>query len=179
MKKFISISIAAALVAFSASAQNTYFQPTTLINSTGSTNSGTAVTNGLWPRIISNASVTNVIKIAANSSREIAFQVTGNLMATNATAVNVVYQLGRSVQNVSITNAASLANLNIEWIGTLTNTIPVNSTTGTSTYNVGTATSLSQGNIAKGAIGYYYIGYVTVPAAVNYTNYSVYVNLVP
>jgi hypothetical protein len=98
--------------------------------------------------------------------------------ATAASVTNVIVQIGRSVSGGSPTNAVG-TNLKVEWFGTFTNTLPASAaanTTYTAIAQLGPVSGFSTGG-AEGALSRIYIGWITAPANVTLTNYSIYASV--
>lgn len=186
MKKLLFAGLLS-IVTLVANAQSGYYQtssPKQIINSTvGLTNQG-VLPNGVYPSsITAGTSVTNVVPFAV-PGKDVAIQFNLQVLATSgAAATNVVVQLGRSVMLPSqmpaggVTNAAGTG-LNIEWFGTMTNTIPGGTTAGTTVVAhalFGPITGQSSA-AADGGMSTFYIGYITAPAGTTVTNYSFWVN---
>ena len=142
------------------------------------TNNGVISTNTAvaWPvGIAPSTSVTNVTPVYV-TGKDVALQFTAQAMQTNGGTV--VAQLGRSVQLPNtmpaggVTNAAGTG-LNIEWFGTITNVLPANTATSLNSQISLFGPTLNQGSAGDGAITTFYVGWITTPANVTLTNYSI------
>jgi hypothetical protein len=153
----------------------------TVTNSVNGTNVICGTTKGLygiyWTNSI-NAAYTNLTLINVGGTKDTALQFNVNLIATNATAVNVLWTLARSVSGGTPTNQTG-APILLEPFAIVTNTVPVNSTTGNPTVvnmsslpstpnNVSVLTSFNDG-----AIPYIYV-FSVAPSAGTVTNATVY-----
>lgn len=187
--KWLVVAAVMLAVSFTASAAFSFTGgPAQLVKSTAGPTNQVVGTNGifLYPSYVAaNTSVTNVIPFSVNTGSHVAIetdvQITG---PTAATTTNIIWQLGRSVravtdQNPSVnpTNAAATGWV-IDWFGTITNTLPA-SAAGSNTYTAtalfGPVTGQSSG-AGDGAATTFYLGWVTTPANVTMTNYSVWFN---
>ena len=177
MKKIVSI-IASSALAVSAFSDIVRFpggqySAYPVINSASTTNG--VVNFPAWPiSVAASTSVTNVTFVNVAGGSTVAVQFTASAMQTNGGAVTL--RLGRNVQGGSPTNAVGTG-LNIEWFDTLTNTLPANTATSANTVVGLYATPTTMGNVSgDGACNGLYLGWITTPANVTLTNYSVYVN---
>ena len=195
MKNFIKTTALAVAVSITlaATARGGYYLtpqsgPTQVIApSTTSTALIPASTNLVWPSSIpASSTATNVTVISTANGTHLALQFTGQATTTNGG--NVIVQLGRSVQLPGSMPAGGVTNaigtgLNIEWYATVTNAFPQNINGQSTNYNTfnflfgpvlgngnGNGTG---GNQGEGAITTTYIGWITTPANLVLTNYSV------
>ena len=181
--KYIIATVALlAAVTFTAQAQPFYGSVNVPVINTGVTNAGgTKGASGTvqWTNGIT-AAFTNLTLINQTGVRETALQFQANIMATNASAVTVTWQLARSVSGGSATNGAGTGLL-LDYFATVTNTIAINTTASpVLTVNL---TSLPPsalptgvactGTWNDGAIPYIYVFSMT-PSAGTVTNTTVY-----
>ena len=188
MKTLNRILFGAALIVapFIASAADTYninsvinpiVNTATLTNDVVGTNTITAGStkgaSGVWWTNSVSAPYTNMTLLTSTGTltKDTALQFTANLVATNASAVTVVWTLARSVTGGTITNTTGSPAF-YELFAQVTNTVPVNSTAAapvvlnissmpTTPANVGVLTSFSDG-----AIPFIYVYSVTTSAGV-------------
>ena len=180
MKKLTSIIglLAIGVAAYSADSVRFYGPGTPVINSASTTATNLtfgANTNGIWPCYIpASTSFTNVTAFPVSNGKLASIEF--NVASSQASASNVVWQIGRSVSGNSPTNSTATG-AKIEWFATYTNTLPnVANQVATGIAQFGEPSSSGIVNYGDGACTTFYIGWVTTPALTTLTNYSVYVN---
>lgn len=136
-------------------------------------------TNMTWPNNIpAGQSMTNVTAFDVSKGSHVAIQMNNQVsIAAAASVTNIVYHIGRSIQNNTITNALGTS-CNIDWFATITNQLPASAaanTTYTSSALFGPVTGFSNG-AGDGAMTTFYIGWIDPPANLAVTNSSVFVN---
>lgn len=179
MKFLKYILAAAALMVTVAQAAPPNLGNTPIINSASTTKTNQTVgtgTNWVWPvRIDAATSVTNVTAIDVTSGSSLALEFDVQTTAGGSAATNIIVQLGRSVSGGSPTNAVGTG-LKVEWVGSITNTLPAsftNNQTYTACSQLGGLTGFSTG-VSEGAMNTIYVGWITTPTGVAITNYSIY-----